>query len=104
MFTIKHEVSIRFENDHPGTLEKIFEKLHFLQSKIEKIMTDLTELTASVTKNSEVIDSAIVLIKGIKEKLDQAGTDPVALKALSDSLGAKDQELADAVVANTPTA
>ena len=84
--------------------EKILDKLDLLNTKIEKVMTDLTALTASVTKNAEVIDSAILLIKGIKQKLDEAGTDPVALKALSDSLGAKDQELADAIVANTPTA
>lgn len=64
--------------------------------------TDLTELTSQVSKNGEVIASAIVLIKGIKAKLDAAGTDPVALKALSDSLGTQDNELAAAVAENTP--
>ena len=65
--------------------------------------TDLSELTAKVEANKTVSGSAIALLRGLKQALDDAGTDPVALKALSDSLGASTQELADAVVANTPT-
>jgi len=89
---------------HGDGTEKILEKLDLLNTKIEKVMTDLTALTAQVTANSTVIDSAIALIQGIKAQLDAAGTDAVALKALSDSLGAKDQQLADAITANTPAA
>lgn len=65
---------------------------------------ELAGLTAQVAANTTVIESALTLIQGLKAKLDAAGTDPAALKALSDSLGAEDQKLADAITANTPAA
>lgn len=67
-------------------------------------MTDLTELTAAVAKDTEVDQSAITLLNGLKAALDAAGTDPVALKALSDQLGSNSDALAAAVAANTPAA
>ena len=63
---------------------------------------ELADLTTQVTETNTVIDSAVVLIQGLKAKLDAAGTNPVALKALSDSLNTSEQALAAAVVANTP--
>lgn len=63
---------------------------------------ELDELTTEVSETKTVIDSAIVLIKGIKAKLDEAGTDATKLKALSDDLGSKTDELASAVSENTP--
>ena len=39
----------------------------------------LDTLTTEVAETATVIDSAIVLIKGIKAKLDAAGTDPAKL-------------------------
>lgn len=63
---------------------------------------ELDDLKTSVAKNTTVIGSAITLLKGLKDKLDAAGTDPVALKALSAELGAQDTALADAITANTP--
>lgn len=65
---------------------------------------ELDALTAQVAANTTIEESAITLIQGLKAKLDAAGTDPAALKALSDSLGAEDQKLADAITANTPAA
>jgi len=62
----------------------------------------LDQLTADVTANTSAVQSAIVLIQGLKAQLDAAGTDPVALKALSDSLEASTQSLANAVAQNTP--
>lgn len=68
------------------------------------IMTDLTELEAAVAKDTEVDQSAITLLNGLKAALDAAGTDPEKLKALSDKIGSSTKALADAVVANTPAA
>lgn len=65
-------------------------------------MADLTDLQAQVASNTTVIQSAIVLINGIAARIDAAGVDPVALKALSDSLKASDDALSAAVAANTP--
>lgn len=67
-------------------------------------MVDLTALTAQVTANTTVIESALTLINGFAAQLAAAGTDPVALKALQDQLAAEDTKLADAVAANTPAA
>lgn len=67
-------------------------------------MANLENLTAQVAANNTVIDSALTLIRGLKERLDAAGTDEAKLKALSDSLATKDEELASAITQNTPSA
>lgn len=66
-------------------------------------MDSLQTLTAQVTKNTIVTDSAIVLLDGLKSRLDAAiaANDPAALQALSDSLGTETDKLAAAVTANT---
>lgn len=70
--------------------------------RTKQIMAQLDTLTAEVTRNTTVVKSALTLIQGLKKQLDDAGTDPAKLKALSDSLAANDDELAAAVAANTP--
>lgn len=71
------------------------------QTKMTKALDDLT---AAVAAESTVVDSAIALLQGLKAQLDAAGTDPAALKALSDSIAAKTAQLSQAVVDNTPAA
>ena len=80
--------------------------LHRIIQALERIMAELDDLKAAVARETEVDESAIVLLNGLKAKLDAAiaAGDPAALKALSDSLGAESQKLADAVSANTPAA
>jgi hypothetical protein len=80
---------------------------HALQALViqgAKIMALLDTLTAEVKKNSDVEDSAVLLLQGLKQKLDDAiaSGNPAALQTLSDQLGAQTQKLADAVSANTP--
>lgn len=70
----------------------------------KKEMADLTALQTSVANTTTVEQSAIVLLQGLKAQLDAAGTDPAALKALSDSLDSGANDLAAAVSANTPVA
>lgn len=70
------------------------------------IMKELDDLKTQVAETNTVIDSAIVLIRGLKERLDLAlgGGDPVqAIRELRDDLDRKEQELAQAVVAGTPS-
>lgn len=87
---------------------KRMEVIEFLLLRIlkeEKIMAgELDALTAEVANNTTVEKSALALINGFAAQLAAAGTDPVKLKALSDSLKANDDELAAAVAANTPPA
>jgi hypothetical protein len=85
-------------------LEEIILLLQVLRKQESKIMADLTALTAAVQRETDVEQSAVVLLQQLKSQLDAAGTDPVALKALSDQLGSNADALAAAVVANTPAA
>lgn len=94
-------LDVYFHNTDESEVKRLLNKILHNQTVI---MTDLTTLTAAVEANGTVIGSAIILLQGLKAALDAAGTDPVALKALSDSLAAKDTELADAIAANTPSA
>jgi len=66
-------------------------------------MAALDKLTAAVAKNTEVDASAIILLQGLKTKLDEAiaANDPAAVQKLSDDLAASTQALADAVAAHT---
>lgn len=79
-------------------------KLDRVLANQEKIMSALSDLQAAVTAEDTVLDSAIVLLKGLKDALDQAGTDPAALAALSADIQAKTAALAAAIAANTPAA
>ena len=63
---------------------------------------ELDNLTAQVKANTEVEASAVVLLKGLAAQIEAIKTDPVALQGLSDSLKASADQLAEAVVANTP--
>ena len=70
----------------------------------KNIMAALDTLTAEVARNTTVEASALALIQGLAAQIKSAGTDPVALKAITDSLTANDDALAAAVAANTPAA
>ena len=83
-------------------LELVLNWLSFISHKETNIMALLDKLTADVTANGSVIDSAIVLLNGLKAKLDACGTDPVKLAELSASLGTQTSALSTAVAANTP--
>lgn len=68
--------------------------------------TAIDALTAQVSANNDVIQSAITLLQGLKAQLDAAiaSGDPTKIQALSDQLGQQDTALAAAVAANTPAA
>lgn len=83
-------------------LDTILAMLHALKIKEDSMAASLDALTAQVAKNTDVTQSALVLIQGLKAALDAAGTDPVALAALSAQLQTSDDALAAAVAANTP--
>jgi outer membrane murein-binding lipoprotein Lpp len=78
--------------------------LRTILNEVRAMGARLDELTAKVTANSAVVDSAVELLNGLKERLDAAiaSGDPAELEALSASLGADTAELAAAVAANTP--
>ena len=96
-------------------LARLPEEIHELRGEIEHlghqikrmegiVAGELQALQANVAKNTDVVESAIVLLGNIKTLLDAAiaSGDPKALQALSDTLGAENQKLADAIAENTP--
>lgn len=97
-------MDIHIHNHYAFDDAKIIEILHLILKNQKTEMADLTELTAQVQKDTEVDQSAITLLQGLKKALDDAGTDPAKLKALSDQLASNTQSLADAITANTPAA
>ncbi len=88
-------------NTNSSKLDRLLRRTKLQTIKLNQIMANLSELTAKVEENKNVIESAILLIQNIKAALDAAKTDEVALKALSDALGEETTKLAEAVVANT---
>jgi len=70
--------------------------------RIKRMSKELDDIVAQVKANGDVIDSAIVLINGIADRITAAGTDGAALAALTAELKAKDEVLAASVLANTP--
>lgn len=63
---------------------------------------ELDDLTAEVAATKTVVDSAVVLIQGLRQQIIDAGTDPVALQALTESLKATETALATAVATPGP--
>jgi hypothetical protein len=78
--------------------------LYRILKKENIIMADLTNITAAVANETTVEDSAITLIQQLSAAVTAAGTDPVALAALTDQLNTEATSLAAAVTANTPAA
>lgn len=74
------------------------------QTKEGRNMAAIDDLTAQITANEDVEDSALALINGFAARLAAAGVDPVKLKQLQDDLKAHADALAAAVAANTPAA
>lgn len=92
-------------------LDRVLRELSFiaftvnLNRKLELAMSkELDDLTAEVAADTAVESSAVTLIQGLAAQIAAAGTDPVALKALTDSLTTSSTALAAAVTANTPVA
>ena len=87
-------------------LNRILAHLTSLNQGVTHMTVALETLKEHVTAIETVGDSAIALLNGLKEQLDDAiaGNDTAALIELSERLGAQTQELADAIAANTPGA
>lgn len=87
-----------------GSIEELRESLHSLERKADDTLADLTALTAQVSQNTTVEESAVTLINGLAALIKAAGTDPVALQALQTQLAQSATDLGNAVTANTPAA
>lgn len=71
----------------------------------DQIMSaELDFLTAQVAENTDTEASAVALLQNLHDLLVAAGTDPVKLGALANTLKGSRDALAAAIVANTPAA
>lgn len=68
----------------------------------ETMATALEALTAEVARDTEVNQSAIILLQGLAAKIEELKNQPAALQKLADDLRASQDALAAAVAANTP--
>lgn len=71
---------------------------------LEAIMSALDDLRAEVAESRTVTESAITLLQGLKQQLDEAIAtgDPGALVELAADLDSQTNRLAEAVQLNTP--
>jgi hypothetical protein len=85
----------------PPSDHNIIQRINQLETKMAG---ELDRLEAEVAENSSAIDSAITLLKGLKDALDAAiaSGNMSRVSAVADALDAKTAALAQAVVANTP--
>lgn len=95
---------LHFPTDVTQKLDQILDLLGAIQRKEVAMNAQLDALTVQVKANTDVEASAVVLLKGLAAQIETAKTDPVALQALSDSLKLSADDLAAAVIANTPAA
>lgn len=68
-----------------------------ITERLDRMSTQLDALTAQVAKTNGIVESAITLIDGLRQQIIDAGTDPAALQALTDSLASESDKLAAAV-------
>lgn len=78
-------------------LKRIFKELQKMSAQLDKLQADVTAQTT-------VIQSATTLLASLSQAIKDAGTDPAALSAITDSLDSNTASLAAAVAANTPAA
>lgn len=92
-----------FENNSDDEFKrKVLEKLNLLITKSNQMANEIATLEAEVAEMKTVQQSAVTLLQGLKQRLDEAGTDAVKLAALSADIDSSTNSLAAAVTANTP--
>jgi len=82
----------------------IHRQLVSINQKEDLVMADLGALQTSVQATTDAEQAAIDLLGQLSALISQNATDPAALQALADQLDTKKNDLAAAIVANTPAA
>jgi chromosome segregation ATPase len=100
---IGDQLVIAFQRFTDG-LHELKDQLTRIEGKLNIMSAELDQLQVDVKKTTDVEDSAILLLQGLSTQIAALKNDPAALQALSASLNSKADELAAAVVANTPAA
>lgn len=82
-----------------GKLDTIIGLLGEVRRKEDAIMATMADLEAQVAETVGVENSVVLMLQGIKERLDAAGVDAEKLAKLSSDLDASEKNLAAAAAA-----
>ena len=85
-------------------LDQVLALLNQVLTKENQMALTLDALTAQVTANGDVEQSAVLLIKGLADQIAAASGNQAAVDALAAKLKASADALGAAIVANTPAA
>lgn len=83
-------------------LDRILADLDHLHRHVEVVMADLTKIQTEVSENTSAVASAVALLDNLAQLIRDNATDVAALNELADQLDANSNQLAEAVVRNTP--
>lgn len=84
------------------TLNQLRDASTAARKEIASMSQELDDLTAEVQRNTEVDQSAIALLTGLAQQIEDLKGNPEALQTLADTLRGSSDALAAAVLANTP--
>lgn len=85
-------------------LDRIEQALNLFNERMCKMALDFNRLETEVAQNNDAVQSVITLLTSIAQEIRDSAANQAKITALADRLDAQTQALADAVVANTPTA
>jgi hypothetical protein len=104
-------VHVHIHNEPDPRMDTVLKVLHSQNQQLyqlirqeRKVSMDLSELTAQVSTNTDVVESAVLLISGLADQLEAAAGDPAAVQDLVNQLRSNNDVLAAAVAAGTPAA
>jgi uncharacterized protein YoxC len=83
---------------HMGEIKALLDNLN---AREDFLMSILTDLEAKVAHQSTVVNSVLELVKGLSDKIKDAGLDEAKLAEIAAELDANSDKLAAAVAANT---
>jgi hypothetical protein len=89
---------------HSETSNDLSNLIRQLTEKVTTMSVALDKLTAEVSRNTAVDESAITLLNGLAQQIRDLKEDPVKLEALATELEGSSARLAEAVTSNTPSA
>jgi len=91
-----------FHSDDVKRFDELLSTWHEIKKELKHMSTMLDQLTQDVADENTAVASLIQLLNNISAQLQNAGTDPVKLKALDDAINTEKAAIIQAVTANTP--
>lgn len=97
-------IFLRLDPESKEQLDRIEAIITQQAERMNAMALDLSRLSAEIAENNSAIQSAVTLLNQIAQELRDAAGNQDAVNALADQLDTQSNNLAAAVVANTPAA